>query len=158
MTTGYGGTYRASVVDDVDPLQLQRLGVVVPDVYGELPVWATASMSSGSGAPLPAVGDLVWVSFEHGDTDYPIWQTEGSDPGAGPTGGYAGKYRGAVVSNDDPLQQNRLQVIAPDVDSSPAWAMPSDEVRYLDPPAVGAEVWIEYEYGDPMYPRWVGVA
>jgi hypothetical protein len=25
------------------------------------------------GAATPAVGDLVWVTFEGGDTDYPIW-------------------------------------------------------------------------------------
>ena len=36
--------------------------------------------------------------------------------------------------------------------------MPSPDVQYIDIPEVGTEVWIEYESGDPAYPRWVGLA
>ena len=35
MVTGYGGTYRATVVDDADPMQQYRLLVLVPDVHGD---------------------------------------------------------------------------------------------------------------------------
>ena len=31
-------------------------------------------------------------------------------------------------------------------------------VTLVDLPDVGADVWIEYENGDPLYPRWVGIA
>ena len=31
VVTGYGGTFRATVVDDADPMQQSRLQVVVPD-------------------------------------------------------------------------------------------------------------------------------
>jgi hypothetical protein len=157
MVTGYGGSYRASVVDDADPLQQYRLGVVVPEVYGaDVSVWAVALYAGGS---VPAVGDLVWVSFEHGDTDYPIWQAAaGAEEDNNASRGYIGKYRGVVVSNDDPMQQNRLEVSVPEVDSSTIWATPSDDVKYNDPPDVGATIWIEYENGDPAYPQWVGVA
>ena len=157
MVTGYGGTYRGAVVDDADPSQQNRLGVVVPEVYGDdVSVWAVALQGSGS---LPQVGDLVLISFERGDTDYPIWEpfsdTDQNDDAAR---GYIGKYRASVVDNADPMQENRLEVIVPEVDSSPVWATAADDVRYGDAPDVGADVWVEYEYGDPAYPRWVGVA
>ena len=156
MVTGYGGTYRASVVDDADPMQQQRLQVVVPDVYGDLAVWA---VPAGSTVALPALGDLVWVSFEHGDTAYPVWQLDEGDPTTHATSGYVGKYRGVVVGNDDPLQQHRLEVTVPDVDPWPAWATPSpDNYQYAESADLGSEVWIEYENGDPAYPRWVGLA
>ena len=63
-----------------------------------------------------------------------------------------------VVSNDDPMQENRLEVTVADVDSSSVWATPSEDVRYNTPPDVGVNVWVEYENGDPLYPRWVGIA
>jgi hypothetical protein len=158
MATGYGGTYRGTVVDDADPTLQYRLLVVVPEIYGDMAAWAVPLQSAG-GASMPAVGDLVWVSFEHGDTDHPIWQLDSGAAGnANATGGYIGKYRGVVVGNDDPIQENRLEVTVPDVDPSPAWALPSDDVRYNETPGIGAEVWIEYDNGDPAYPRWVGVA
>ena len=158
MVTGYGGTYRGIVVDDADPLQQYRLGVVVPEIYGETSVWAVASLP-GSGSTLPAVGDEVMVSFEHGDTDYPVWEPNSHNADSGEASGrYVGKYRGVVVSIDDPLQENRLEVTVPEVDSSSTWAPPSDDVRYVEPPGVGSDVWIEYEFGDPAYPRWVGLA
>lgn len=156
MVSGYGGAYRAVVTDDADPLQQHRLGVVVPEVYGEgVPVWAVALSSSGS---LPAIGDVVWISFEHGDTEYPIWQSTPGQDDNNSAGGYSGKYRGLVVDNDDPMQRNRLHVTVPEIDPSSAWAEPSDDMKYTNPPEVGSTVWVEYDNGDPVYPRWVGVA
>jgi Type VI secretion system/phage-baseplate injector OB domain len=158
MVTGYGGTYRGAVVDDADPIQENRLGIVVPEVYGDgVSVWAAASQTSGGS--LPAVGDMVWVSFEHGDSDYPVWEAYSDTGQAGDaTSGYIGKYRAGVIDNDDPIQENRLLVLVPEVDPSTIWATPAGDVRYNETPDVGAEVWVEYEYGDPAYPRWVGLA
>ncbi len=160
MVTGYVGTYRASVVDAADPMQEHRLQVIVPDIYGDgVPVWAVPLFSGVSGAPIPVIGDLVWVSFEHGDSDYPVWQADQpADDGSQSTDGFRGKYRGVVVGNEDPLEQQRLEVTVSEVDNSQAWAMPSPDVQYIDIPEVGTEVWIEYENGDPAYPRWVGLA
>ena len=160
MVSGYAGTYRGSVVDDADPLAAKRLQVVVPEVYGETPVWAAALLPAGASPPLPSVGDLVWVSFEHGDSDHPVWQSDpGQETPGDRSGGYIGKYRGLVVSNADPLQQHRLEVTVPEIDTSPAWAVAGvDDHEPIELPDVGAEVWVEYEYGDPAYPRWVGLA
>ena len=157
MVTGYGGTYRASVVDNFDPMQEQRLQVIVPDVYGEAAVWAMASLPAGSSGTLPAIGDLVWVSFEYGDTDHPVWQSDQGDDQAAHTG-YVGVYRGFVVSNDDPAQLHRIEVTVPDVDPGAMWASPSVNFQDAPVPEVGSEVWIEYENGDPAYPRWTGLA
>ena len=77
---------------------------------------------------------------------------------------YFGKYRGAVTGNLDPMQQGRLQVTVPQVLGSGqiAWAMPcvpfggSGVGLYAIPP-VGANVWVEFEGGDPSHPVWTGV-
>ena len=73
------------------------------------------------------------------------------------TGGFVGKYHGVVVGNEDPTQRNRLEVTVAEVSASSAWAEPSENVRYSDPPEIGAEVWIEYENGDAGFPCWVGL-
>ncbi|MEP7046976.1 MAG: phage baseplate assembly protein V [Ilumatobacteraceae bacterium] len=71
--------------------------------------------------------------------------------------GYGGTYRAVVVAGEDPMQQNRLEVIVPEVDSSAMWANPSDDMQDAERPHLGSEVWIDYQGGDPAYPRWVGV-
>lgn len=159
MVTGYGGSYRGSVVDNADPTHDSRLLVLVPEVYGDSPVWALASLSAGGGSSLPSVGDMVWVTFEHGDTDYPVWQLdEGAAALDNGDRGLPGKYRAIVVDNVDPYDEDRLQVNVPQVDSTPSWAVRGDGQDHGDVPDIGAEVWVEYEYGDPAYPRWVGIA
>ncbi len=157
MVAGYGGTYRGAVVDDADPMQQYRLGVIVPEVYGDdVSVWAVALRTGFD--QMPTVGDLVWISFEHGNTDYPVWQLNAEPEGTqDATRGYVGKYHGLVVGNDDPMQAHRLEVTVPEVDPSTVWAAASDDVRYIETPEIGTGVWIEYEYGDPAYPRWVGL-
>jgi uncharacterized protein involved in type VI secretion and phage assembly len=75
---GFYGKYRATVLNNIDPMQMGRLMVEVPDVSNVLPsTWAMpcvpfAGVLSGMYA-VPAVGSGVWVEFEQGDPDYPIW-------------------------------------------------------------------------------------
>ncbi|MEQ8651696.1 MAG: phage baseplate assembly protein V [Kiloniellales bacterium] len=72
------GKYRGVVLNNIDPLQQGRLQVQVPDVAGLVPTtWAMpcvpiAGIQNGMVA-LPIIGSGVWVEFEQGDPDYPIW-------------------------------------------------------------------------------------
>lgn len=74
----YYGKYRGTVLNNIDPLQIGRLMVQAPDVGGLIPSsWAMPCFPiSGKqmGAyMIPQIGAGVWVEFEQGDTDYPIW-------------------------------------------------------------------------------------
>jgi uncharacterized protein involved in type VI secretion and phage assembly len=76
---------------------------------------------------------------------------------------YFGKYRGKVENNIDPMQQGRIMVSVPKVTGSGSlnWAMPSmpfagNGVGFWAIPPNGANVWVEYEGGDPDYPIWSG--
>jgi hypothetical protein len=70
----YYGLYRAVVRNNVDPLNLRRLQVEIPDVYGTVPLlpWALPCVPPKSSAQ-PNVGSNVWVQFEAGDPDRPVW-------------------------------------------------------------------------------------
>jgi uncharacterized protein involved in type VI secretion and phage assembly len=74
----YYGKYRGMVLNNVDPMQIGRLLVQVPDVAGLIPSsWAMPCFPiSGKqmGAyMIPQIGAGVWVEFEQGNPDYPIW-------------------------------------------------------------------------------------
>jgi hypothetical protein len=83
------GRYRGTVVDHSDPEHLGRLRVSVPSVLGPDVVsgWALPCAPYGGGADrgflfLPDPGDGVWVEFEEGDLEFPIWSgTFWSRPG-----------------------------------------------------------------------------
>ena len=72
------GKYRGLVIENIDPEQIGRVMVQVPDVLGEIPSsWAmpcvpVAGIQSGIFA-VPPIGSQVWVEFEQGDPDFPIW-------------------------------------------------------------------------------------
>lgn len=74
-----------------------------------------------------------------------------------------GKYRGQVAANADPKQLGRIQVTCPLVlgEGKLSWAMPCTPyagpgVGFYAVPPVGANVWVEFEGGDPDYPIWAG--
>ncbi len=76
---------------------------------------------------------------------------------------FFGKYRGKVENNLDPQAQGRVQVSVPAVlgSGSLSWAMPNspyagDQEGYFTVPPVGANVWVEFEAGNPDYPIWAG--
>jgi hypothetical protein len=77
-TQKYFGKYRGMVINNVDPMQTARLMVQVPDVAGLIPgSWAWPCLpftgpQMGFWA-LPQIGAGVWVEFEQGDPDHPIW-------------------------------------------------------------------------------------
>lgn len=68
------GKYRGKVANNVDPVQLGRLQVLMPDVLGPMPSgWALPCLPPGGMPALPEVGSDVWIEFEGGDVDRPIW-------------------------------------------------------------------------------------
>lgn len=77
----FWGKYRGTVLNNVDPEFRGRLLCMVPDVYGVVPSsWAEpcAPLAGPTGPPMgaylvPPIGAGVWVEFEHGDPDFPIW-------------------------------------------------------------------------------------
>jgi uncharacterized protein involved in type VI secretion and phage assembly len=74
----YYGKYRGTCVNNIDPMQQGRIQVIVPDVSSVLPSsWAmpcfpVSGIQNGV-FTVPPVGAGVWVEFEQGNPDYPIW-------------------------------------------------------------------------------------
>jgi hypothetical protein len=73
----YYGKYRGTVINNLDPMMIGRIQVIVPDVsiipgtYA-MPCAPLAGIQNGMFA-VPIIGSGVWVEFEQGDPDYPIW-------------------------------------------------------------------------------------
>lgn len=76
---------------------------------------------------------------------------------------FFGKYRGKVTANRDPLHLGRVQVSVPAIfgEGRQSWALPctpyagKDVGLFLVPP-IDANLWVEFEGGDPDYPIWSG--
>jgi hypothetical protein len=74
----YFGKYRGQVENNLDPLMQGRVQVSCPAVLGDGQMsWAMpCSPYGGSGVGffmIPPVGANIWVEFEGGNIDYPIW-------------------------------------------------------------------------------------
>jgi Type VI secretion system/phage-baseplate injector OB domain len=75
---------------------------------------------------------------------------------------FYGKYRGKVADNIDPLFLGRILPVVPAVSPEPlTWAMPcvpyaGQEVGFYAIPPIDANVWVEFEAGDPNLPIWTG--
>ncbi len=72
------GKFRGTVINNIDPMQIGRIQVLVPDVSAALPTsWALpcAPMAGTQTGffTVPPPGAAVWIEFEQGDPDYPIW-------------------------------------------------------------------------------------
>ena len=73
----YFGKYRGVVLQNIDPMGIGRLQVQVIGVFTLASSWAmpnfpVAGTQTGMVA-IPPVRAGVWVEFEQGDPDYPIW-------------------------------------------------------------------------------------
>jgi len=78
MSKTFYGKYRGIVTDNDDPLSMGRIRARVPDVLGkEKSGWALPCVPfAGDGMGFYAIPDVdarVWIEFEQGDPDYPIW-------------------------------------------------------------------------------------
>ena len=80
-TRPFWGKYRGTVLNNVDPEMRGRLQITVPDVLNLVPTtWAepctplAGPTGPGMGVYLvPPIGAAVWVEFERGDPNYPVW-------------------------------------------------------------------------------------
>jgi hypothetical protein len=79
MSAGpFFGKYRGTVMNNIDPMMIGRIQAAVPDVGGMIPgSWAmpcfpVTGIQTGLFA-VPIIGSGVWIEFERGDPDYPIW-------------------------------------------------------------------------------------
>ena len=78
MSGNFYGKYRGTVTDIQDPLMIGRIRARVPDVLGDQESgWAMPCAPFGGDGmgffALPKSGAGVWIEFEHGDPDYPIY-------------------------------------------------------------------------------------
>jgi uncharacterized protein involved in type VI secretion and phage assembly len=78
MSDGFFGKYRGIVTDNLDPLMIGRVRARIPDVMGdEESGWAMPCAPFGGNGigffAIPTTDAGVWIEFEHGDPDYPIW-------------------------------------------------------------------------------------
>lgn len=79
--TKFYGLYQGVVTLNTDPMLRGRLQLMVPDVSSFIPTtWAEPSvpLAGPSGPPMgvymvPPPGTGVWVMFQHGDPDLPVW-------------------------------------------------------------------------------------
>ncbi len=76
----YYGKYKGFVVDNDDPENLGRLRVKVPSILGEEVVtgWAMPCVPYGGASDqgfffIPEIDAGVWVEFEEGNLEFPIW-------------------------------------------------------------------------------------
>jgi uncharacterized protein involved in type VI secretion and phage assembly len=87
------GKHRGVVVNNVDPQQIGRLQVTVPDVPEAQNVFAMPSTPyAGPGVGfyfIPPIGANVWVDFEDCDPNRPVWSGCFWSAGEAPTQGLA---------------------------------------------------------------------
>src|SRR5690242_11741799 len=91
-TRRFYGKYRGKVADNIDPLFLGRIIPIVPAVSPEPLTWAMpCTPYAGQEVGLytmPPIDANVWIEFEAGDTNFPIWTgcfwEEGQIPFAAP--------------------------------------------------------------------------
>jgi len=71
------GKYRGKVVDTADTTKRGRLKVTVPAVMGDQALWAMPCVPYAGAQlgffALPPAGSAVWVEFEGGNLNQPIW-------------------------------------------------------------------------------------
>jgi hypothetical protein len=67
---------------------------------------------------------------------------------------FYGIYRGIVADTNDPLDQNRIRMLVPQIlgSATTGWAYPIFQTGI----EVNEPVWVLFEGGDPNFPLWMG--
>lgn len=74
--TQFYGKYRGTVVNNIDTLRMGRIQASVPGVSTIPSTWALPCLPAGIGCGLftvPTIGSAVWIEYEQGDPNHPIW-------------------------------------------------------------------------------------
>lgn len=66
------GIYAATVMNTADPLMKGRMQVALPALTGLASTWAVPCRDYKS-ISMPPIGSPVWVMFEQGNADRPVW-------------------------------------------------------------------------------------
>lgn len=72
----YYGKFRGKVRNNIDPLGRGRILADVPEISGIELNWCMPCVpytQDVRDAAIPPVGANVWIEFERGDLDFPIW-------------------------------------------------------------------------------------
>lgn len=75
----YGGLYRAIVSNINDPDKMGRIRVTIPELLGETTesAWCLPCVpvcyDNGGDFCLPKLKETVWVAFERGDLNFPVY-------------------------------------------------------------------------------------
>jgi hypothetical protein len=75
------GKYRGTVISNIDPMKKGRILAEVPDALSFIPsTWVEACLPLAGMTGLamgtyfvPPIGAAVWIEFEKGDVNHPIW-------------------------------------------------------------------------------------
>ena len=68
----YFGLYAATVMNTADPQMKGRMQVALANVPGAASPWAMPCREYRS-TTVPPIGTRVWVMFEQGNLDLPVW-------------------------------------------------------------------------------------
>lgn len=69
----FTGAYRGVVMDTRDPARKNRIRVKIPVITGDSISEWLPPMVSGGYVVLPSPGEQVWILFEAGDINFPLW-------------------------------------------------------------------------------------
>ena len=128
------GKYRGLVINNVDPMLIGRAQVSCPAVLGEgtlswaMPCAAFAGIAEGLFA-VPSVGASVWVEFEGGNPDFPIYTGgfwgEGESPAIppGPTTTVLARLGVSITINSLPGAGGLTILVGPPVVETPMTLM-----------------------------------
>lgn len=71
------GKFRAKVVNNQDPKNMSRIQVECPKIYGSfISPWCLPCLPyavNNINSIVPPINSMVWIEFEEGDTNKPIW-------------------------------------------------------------------------------------
>ena len=88
----YSGLYRAIVSNINDPDKMGRVKVIIPELLGEKveSTWCMPCVpvcyDNGGDFCLPKLKETVWIAFESGDLDKPVYLGNWWSPHKTPTG------------------------------------------------------------------------